>query len=137
MKSPTDHGVKTEVTSFDDGKPIGIITESDISVGHSRSKQQPKHGDHDEITNRLKAALEQCVVQGMEEMRQLVHSSCATLKQEMRILFIKALEDFQSKSTSNLIQNYELIDVHVGRLEQHITTHGSDLKREVSQMKMH
>ncbi|KAK9135044.1 hypothetical protein Syun_014374 [Stephania yunnanensis] len=99
-----------------------------------QSTEQSKH-DHDEITNRLKA-LEQSVAHGVEEMKQLVHSSCATLKQEMRFLFIKALEDFQSRSINNLIQNYGLIDVHVNRLVQLITTHGSDLKREVSKMKM-
>ncbi|KAK9110330.1 hypothetical protein Sjap_018390 [Stephania japonica] len=157
---------KIEETFFDPGQPVGITTESDMGVGRDemdffgatgritslaspvprtssslpetaavgQTTKQPKH-DHDKITNRLKA-LEQSVVQGVEEMKQLVHSSCTTLKQEMKSLFIKALEDFQSRSINNLIQNYGLIDVHVGRLVQLITTHGSDLKREVSQMKM-
>ncbi|KAK9119617.1 hypothetical protein Scep_017710 [Stephania cephalantha] len=58
------------------------------------------------------------------------------LKQEIEIMGKYAGEGCKNNILTAIIQNYTLVDMRVGRLEQNINSQGSELKREVAQVKL-
>ncbi|KAK9156983.1 hypothetical protein Scep_003557 [Stephania cephalantha] len=77
------------------------------------------------------------VQQTCANLRAQHKAYCGTIKELVAKLVEQSMERWQDKFISNLALNYCQIETRLSRAEWHISNHGSDIKCEVAQVKMH
>ncbi|KAK9167105.1 hypothetical protein Scep_002296 [Stephania cephalantha] len=117
---------------------MGIAVKSNSEEGHTHNGlNQP--GIMDRLTS-LEGNVEEnkvVIQQTCANLRAEHKVDCSTVKEEVARLVEKSIERWQDKFINNLALNYSQIETRLSGVDRHISDHGSNIKREVAQAKMH
>ncbi|KAK9155266.1 hypothetical protein Sjap_002746 [Stephania japonica] len=70
----------------------------------------------------------------MAELKNMVHTSITRMESKVGSMVKDILKELEVATRSNICQNYSLLDIRMGKLEQLFNSQGSKLQRDVSQM---